>query len=257
MKTLYYTATGNSLYAAKRIGGETLSIPKLLQEGRLKLEDDAIGLVFPCHTLGVPRLVEEFLAKATLKAGYFFAVMTYGNMGASGLAYIKKSAGKAGITFDYTNEVLMVDNYLPIFDINDQLAKEGKKGIEAKLAAVTADIAARRRAQLNKNPATNALGRLVHAGFAGRSHDEADRKFLLNQACNGCGTCARVCPRGNIAMQEGKPCFLHHCDSCYACIHNCPQNALHLKSEKSAARFRNAHVQLGEIIAANDRTMPA
>lgn len=253
MKTLYYTATGNSLYVAKRIGGEALSIPALLKGGNLSLEDEAIGLVFPCYAWGVPRMVDEFLAKAKLKAGYFFAVMTYGNMGGSGLAHMERSGRKAGITFDYTNEILMVDNYLPMFEIKKQLALEEKKGIEAKLAVITADIAARRRARLKKNPAVNVLGGLVNSGFACLAYDNYDRKFLLNQACNGCGTCVKVCPRGNIKIEEGRPTFQHHCDNCYACIHNCPRNALHLKSERSSARFRNANVSLGEIIAANDR----
>ena len=37
MKTLYFTATGNSLYIAKSIGGELLSIPKMIKEGRYEI----------------------------------------------------------------------------------------------------------------------------------------------------------------------------------------------------------------------------
>jgi ferredoxin len=253
MKTLYFTATGNSLYVAKRIGGELLSIPKLIAEGRFELEDEAIGIVYPCYGWGIPRIVEEFLAKAKLKADYKFAVMTYGNTAASGLSVMKTAARKIGIVFDYTNEVLMVDNYLPIFDIKDQLAKEASKGIEQKLALVTAEIAARKRGLLRKNPVSDALFGLASSGLACLLlSDDADKKFTVNADCNGCGICAKVCPRKNIKM-EGKPQFLHGCEGCLACINNCPRTALHLKSEKSGARFRNSHVALSEITAANDR----
>jgi hypothetical protein len=37
------------------------------------------------------------------------------------------------------------------------------------------------------------------------------------------------------------------------CGHNCPQNAIHLKSERSSARFRNAEVKVSEINAANNQ----
>jgi formate hydrogenlyase subunit 6/NADH:ubiquinone oxidoreductase subunit I len=39
---------------------------------------------------------------------------------------------------------------------------------------------------------------------------------------------------------------------CYACLHNCPMNAIHKPDERSFARFRNEHVLLKDIIAANE-----
>lgn len=47
MKVLYFTATGNSLRVAKEIGGEPLSIPQMIKEGRYEFSDDKIGMVFP------------------------------------------------------------------------------------------------------------------------------------------------------------------------------------------------------------------
>lgn len=60
----YFTATGNSLYVAKRIGRELYSIPQVVKEGRYKFEDDVIGFVFPCHGFGMARLVSDFIKKA-------------------------------------------------------------------------------------------------------------------------------------------------------------------------------------------------
>ena len=55
MKTCYFTATGNSLYVARRIGGEALSIPKLMREDKIEIEDDVVGIVCPIYGGQMPR----------------------------------------------------------------------------------------------------------------------------------------------------------------------------------------------------------
>jgi ferredoxin len=66
-----------------------------------------------------------------------------------------------------------------------------------------------------------------------------------------CGICARICPADNITVTDTVT-FSNRCEVCYACVHNCPQNAIHLKNERSAVRFRNEHISLQELPAAND-----
>lgn len=45
MKIFYFTGTGNSLYVAKRFGGELYSIPKVLKSNELRYEDEKIGII--------------------------------------------------------------------------------------------------------------------------------------------------------------------------------------------------------------------
>lgn len=66
-----------------------------------------------------------------------------------------------------------------------------------------------------------------------------------------CGVCAKVCPANNITVTD-KVTFSDRCEVCYACLHNCPQNAIHMKVEQSPVRFRNEHVSLRDIIQANE-----
>ena len=47
MTICYFTASGNSLYVARRIGGNLLSIPKLMRQDKIEIEDDAVGIVCP------------------------------------------------------------------------------------------------------------------------------------------------------------------------------------------------------------------
>lgn len=64
-------------------------------------------------------------------------------------------------------------------------------------------------------------GRLEAAGA--RSFGKA---IAVGEACNACSLCARRCPVGNIAMEEGRPRFGSSCVLCLSCIYACPKKAL-------------------------------
>ena len=62
-----------------------------------------------------------FWKKTQLKADYFFAVLTYGNnWGASPEVWDEFASG-CGYKFHYIIIILMVDNWLHVFDINEQM----------------------------------------------------------------------------------------------------------------------------------------
>ena len=252
MLVFYFTATGNSLYVARRLGGTSASIPRLLAGGKREFADEAIGFVFPCHGFGVPRMVAEFLRQSRFAANYFFAVMTYGNRSAAGLAQFDELARAAGVVLDYTNEILMVDNYLPWFAVEAQLRKTPGKNIAENLANCVADIQARRCKPVRVGMAAKLFTRMAHPISEARHCDHGDDRFSVLAGCNNCGVCARVCPAGNIEVTDG-PNFLHRCEGCFACLHHCPQRVLQVRGERSAARFLNEHVRLDEIIRANCR----
>jgi ferredoxin/protein involved in ribonucleotide reduction len=250
MKIFYFTSTGNNLAIAKEIGGESYSIPQVLKGKQFEFEDDEIGIVFPCYYFGVPGIVQEFLNRVKLKAGYIFAIMSYGNISAGGLHHFRRIAERNKIEISYLNEILMVDNYLPIFDIDKQLAKEPGKNIEKNLSKILSDI--KERKQFIKK--TGFLKKLSSAFVpwlcAKIVKGNVDKRFSVEDSCNSCGVCEEVCPVDNIKL-NGKPEFLHRCIECLACTNNCPQNAIRLKGEKSRTRFRNKNVSVNEIINAN------
>lgn len=251
MTVFYFTSTGNSLYAAKRIGGTQISIPQALKEPGRSYQDDAIGFVFPCYGFGVPNIVQRCIHTIKVEAEYFFAVMTYGNIPAAGLRQMERIARKAGIPLHYTAELLMVDNYLPVYKMEHQLAKEPSKKIEAQINAVTTDIAARAHQKVKKGPSAMAASSVIQT-FSRLRRGNVDKKFSVNDACTSCGICRQVCPKGNIRISE-KPVYQHNCDYCMGCIHLCPSNAIHLKGQRSGARFKNQHVSVKEIISANQQ----
>lgn len=81
----YYSATGNSLHAAKSLGRQLhncrlLSMPSFRGAEEVKIDTDGVGFVFPTHYFGLPPLVIEFIKKLNLdKMKYSFAAATCGS----------------------------------------------------------------------------------------------------------------------------------------------------------------------------------
>ena len=57
----YFTGTGNSLYIAKQIEKEPVSIPQVMRQEHLEYRADAIGIVAPVYGHEVPAMVRDFL----------------------------------------------------------------------------------------------------------------------------------------------------------------------------------------------------
>ena len=71
MTICYFTATGNCLYVARRIGGTLLSIPQLMRQERIEIEDDAVGVVCPVYNAEMPMMVRDLMRKAIIRTGVF------------------------------------------------------------------------------------------------------------------------------------------------------------------------------------------
>lgn len=71
--------------------------------------------------------MEEFLDKYKLKSNYIFAVASYGSLSRSVLSHLLEIGKRNRIKFSYINDILMMDNYLPIFDMNKEMKKSLSK----------------------------------------------------------------------------------------------------------------------------------
>lgn len=56
-----------------------------------------------------------------------------------------------------------------------------------------------------------------------------------NGDCNGCGTCAELCPTGAISFENLKETDTNRCISCARCIKVCPQHARNFRGAKYKA----------------------
>jgi ferredoxin len=254
----YFTATGNSLYAAKQIGtacGDTniVSIPQIVHKEGFEFTADSIGIVCPIYGHEMPPMVKDFLKKAVFHTDYFYIIETYGarNGGCAELA--EKYCNECGIKPAYINILLMVDNWLPVFDMDEECQLDKK--VDENMNAIIADIKARKhfiRPSLADDIATHKL----FLSFP-KWPDNAAHRFHITDDCNACGTCVKVCPAHCIHLENHKAVHSDSsdCQFCLACIHACPQKAIQLYcSEKNPdARYRNPYITLAEIITANNQ----
>ncbi len=251
----YFTGTGNSLYAARRLESDPISIPKVICQKELRFQGDTIGIVCPIYGHEVPPMVREFLERGKFETEYFYMVLTYGNRHGGAAELAKSLCDACGVRVDYINILLMVDNWLPNFDMDEQRRMD--KQIDRQLDAIAADIQARRRWIA---PVTEA-DRQAHQQFLTyRSSMPADawqHLLTITDACTGCGICEQVCPAGCIRVENGRAAYTGGgCQTCLACAHACPQKAIIpvIPEKNPKARFRNEHVSLKEIISANHQT---
>lgn len=63
------------------------------------------------------------------------------------------------------------------------------------------------------------------------------RKFWVNEYCNGCGFCVKICPAQNIKLDNARASFLDHCYLCMRCIHQCPREAVQI-GQATVGKFR-------------------
>lgn len=246
----YFTATGNSLFIAKQLSDSPLSIPQELKKTDLIYEADEIGFVFPDYAAAVPVIVREFVEKAQFKASYMFSVITFGNASVNVAEWWDDWAKAKGLHQNYINTILMVDNYLPVFDMNEQIRIDKKT--DENMAAIIGDISG------HKNfIAPSEMGWFTKEMLQGMQdmHFSQRSEELIKldaEKCIQCTTCTEVCPRGNFSLGSGELQISGNCEFCLACIHNCPQNALSLERERNKeARYRHPDISLNEIKRAN------
>lgn len=230
---LYFSGTGNSAYAAKRIAGaigdEAVDLFEKIRGGdHTGLRSDRAWVVAaPTYAWRLPRVVEEWLERTELAGcGDIYFVLTCGGSVGNVGGYLRRLCAAKGLRYRGCLEVVMPENYIALFTAPD---REEALEIIGRAEAVL-DGAARTigRGEPFPQPAVTLRDRLnsgvvndlfyplyVHA-----------KKFYATDACVSCGLCARVCPLGNVRLEAGRPVWGGRCTHCMACIARCPKEAV-------------------------------
>lgn len=251
----YFSATGNSLHAAKTIAAclencTIASIPALVGANEVRANAADVGIVFPLHCFGIPPLIDKFMEKLNLDgAEYIFAVVTCGDPHISGaLHQLDNLLAAKGKSLDAGFRVKMVSNYLPLSALPPENKREKLlRQADERLAAIAALATARTKtkdAEYLRLPSMF-INKQWKKQVAGR-----DSNFTCAETCVACGLCQKICPVGNITLDAGKPRWNHNCLECQACLHCCPTQSINFGSRtKNRQRYLHPRISIDEILA--------
>ena len=212
---------------------------------------ERIGIVFPVYMWGLPLIVRRFLENCNFSSNsYIFAVATYG--GSCGVAFdqICGIFDCKGLKLASEFGFLMPGNYIPLYPISsdkklNKLFIKTDKSIEE----ISKKIESKEQAKLKKMPW---IGRKFFAFIYKKMSPhipEAKVKFFVDERCDSCGVCEKVCPVCNIKLIDGRPVWDKKCEQCLACLHWCPKEAIQFgNSTSKRKRYHHPSVALKDFL---------
>lgn len=242
----YFTGTGNSLFAAKRLaadGERVISMVEAMREREFHYtlaENEPLGFVFPVYFYTVSDPVLNFIRSLTVEnASYVYAVIPCGaSIGPAG-ALLKQELAQRGLDLQRVDPLIVPDGALIFYDIDTpEKLSQTLADAEKKLAEIQSAVAQR---QPNRIAGSAAAAK---AGLAAYHLCQSTKKFYADEKCIRCGKCAAVCPAEAIRMVDGRPVWVKSkCYKCTGCINRCPAGAIQYGS-KTAKRGRYVNPEL-------------
>lgn len=250
--TLYYfTGTGNSLACARAIAkglgdADLVPIASLREECKVVVPTARMGIVCPVYFYTLPVIVREFVPRLELSGvRYAFLVVTVGSLPGCAILHGEELFRKAGGELHAGFAVRMFANYIALYNVRGaRSVRAMHRRMEQRVRQIVAVVQSGGRHLERGGAFDRLLGRAVFALVGRRFVEEArtrDRLFTVDPSCVHCGSCAYVCPVGNIEMVEGWPRWLGRCEQCLACIHLCPVAAIQIQGTRTRLRGRYHH----------------
>jgi len=252
MKTnlYYFSGTGNSLKIAKDLASELgnvhlINIAKVIDQ-KQQIKADVIGIVFPVYIWGLPLIVERFAQQLQVSGNtYLFSVTTYGGFPANTNIQLKKIFNKKGLHLSAAWGIKMPGNYIPMYGaVSLEKQQQMFDNARTEVLEIAKKIKNSEGGSIKKNGfLTNWLFSGLIYNFSAKHIPEMAKSFWVNDKCNGCTICQKICPVGNIKMVDNKPIWDNRCEQCLACLQWCPEEAIE-SGKKTLGRKRYQHPKI-------------
>lgn len=250
----YFTGTGNSYHAAKRIaelnGDCMISISgEMKKSGCLEYqlaEGEMIGFVYPVYAWAPPKMVLDFIKRLqfdNFKGNYIFSIATCGDNVGNTMKVLHRSLNSKGLNLNSGFSIVMPNNYILLGNIDSKKVEDEKLSkAEERLKEISSILKSRKKGvfDLKKGPSPFLMTGVINPLFSKYSMNT--KRFYATNTCTSCGLCEKVCTTGNISVDK-KPSWGKDCTQCLACIHLCPAKAIQYgKVTLKKGRYKNPNI---------------
>ena len=263
-KIYWFSGTGNTLYVAREFAksfpdAKLHSIASLDRAADVELGSEMTGIFFPAYCMGIPHIIEQFLARVVPQekgnnGKFIYAVCTSGGYPGGALPMIEDTLAEKGINLNASFHIRMPSNYIPLSNPPNE-KQQAALFVKADRAIRIAVIAVKKRRKtrpLRVFPIDTFLKFVSKRAVA--TLETSDKYFRADENCDGCGLCSRLCPAANISLDdEERPVWHHHCEQCMACLQWCPKQAIQYRDlTATRTRYHNPFVSASELYRVKD-----
>jgi Fe-S-cluster-containing hydrogenase component 2/flavodoxin len=273
----YFSGTGNSLYIARgiaeKLDGNIYSIPHMITQETIKPVGDKICLVFPVYFGGIPRIIRRFVKKLrNLESKYIYSVCTCENTTGTTFEVLNKIVKHQGGKLSAAFAVRMPGSFI----IGGESVCVERQNIlfndwKIKLSDICNIIDSKDANDFEEiQDSDDVLGNFLLSSnivnlLLSKITTKRDKYFYINEKCNKCCICSKICPVENIKSSNDTYIWLHHCEMCLACLQWCPKEAIQYKMHapyvkpggiennktENRKRYNNPFIKLQDIMNGN------
>lgn len=284
-QVFYFSGTGNTLSMAReisqKIGADLVSISEIVKTHKNYFCAEKVVIVFPSYLAalsGFPLVVGKFVkAVDNISDITLFAVCNCGGYESVNALpslhrlrqIIQSCGGKLYAEYSLRMPMNNLDYDhipIPINENHEDIIRKSKVKIDRICSYIINDKKTRYKVVkdfffLIMKPMYLLMLPAIMKELKERAHEPAnsglqyyelmpltDKSIIIDDKCNGCGICAKICPVDNIMIVNEKPEFQHRCEICFACDEWCPTNSIHHWSRANGAKYHHPEVGIKDII---------